>query len=98
MKSTDAFQDALVKDAAEIAFPVYVRDLLLWHDEIYPVVFVIYDAQQERAYWSYVQRDVPQPDESSLQLTQTIRVLVENHLTEASFSEFATWLRELGRI
>ncbi|MBY0528502.1 MAG: DUF4365 domain-containing protein [Gemmataceae bacterium] len=45
------------KDADSLAIRIERRDLVSWIDEQYPVIFVVYDATKDRAYWLHVQRE-----------------------------------------
>jgi hypothetical protein len=42
-------------DGRTISWPISRRDLKLWLSETYPVILVVYDGQEDRAYWLYVQ-------------------------------------------
>lgn len=53
VKATD--QLPLLKDGATISWCVSRRDLKLWLQELYPVVLVVYDGAQDKAYWLSVQ-------------------------------------------
>jgi hypothetical protein len=44
-----------VRNKAALAFRVLRQDLVFWMGERYPVIFVLYDAKQERAYWLHIQ-------------------------------------------
>ena len=38
-----------------ISYPVNLADLKNWASEIFPFIFVIYDATKEEAYWLHIQ-------------------------------------------
>ena len=45
----------MLADRRTISFSVDLRDVRHWLQEIMPVIFVVYDAVKEKAYWLYVQ-------------------------------------------
>ncbi len=97
VKATESLERLIDVANERIAIPVYVRDLFIWLGEFYPVVFSVYDAVEEVAYWTYVQRDVVRPPSDTLQVTQTIYVPRSNVVTKAAFQEFASWVPKARR-
>jgi len=53
LKATDNLP--VLKDGETIAFPVERADLEYWLGEWLPVILIVFDAQEEVAYWVYVQ-------------------------------------------
>lgn len=53
LKATDSLN--LIDSGTKISFPVDKRDLNLWLNEFYPVMLVVYDAQNRKGYWLYLQ-------------------------------------------
>lgn len=71
MKATDSLP--VLKDGRTIAFPVLRADLHYWLGEILPVIFVVYDAQADIAYWLYVQAYFQNlPDSGLTQVGETV--------------------------
>lgn len=48
----------LIRKGATIAHSIERRHLTLWQEELMPVILVVYDAAEERAYWLSVQGDL----------------------------------------
>ena len=42
-----------------LTFPLEVRDVLLWREEILPVLVVVYEAATDQAYWCHIQATFP---------------------------------------
>ena len=55
VKATDDLP--LLADGRIVSWGVNRRDLLLWLNEAYPVVLVVYDGRRNRAFWLHVQAD-----------------------------------------
>jgi hypothetical protein len=53
VKATDEPQRAANPGALRAR--IQRKDLLSWNGELYPVILVLYDARQDRAYWIHVQ-------------------------------------------
>jgi len=41
--------------SGDVSFPIGKKDLELWLKQILPVILVLFDAQNEKAYWVYLQ-------------------------------------------
>jgi|ERR1700677_2965634 len=54
LKATDSI--GRFKNKNGFAFSVSKKDLNLWHQEPFPVYFVLFDAKKEKAYWIYFQK------------------------------------------
>jgi hypothetical protein len=53
LKATDSL--SLSRDGQSIPFSVDRADLEYWLEERYPVILIVYDAQDDVAFWVYVQ-------------------------------------------
>lgn len=53
VKATDDLP--LLADGKTISWVISRRDLLLWLDEVFPVIMVVYDGEKDRAFWLHVQ-------------------------------------------
>jgi hypothetical protein len=53
VKATDHLP--LLADGKTISWVISRRDLLLWLDEVCPVILVVYDGMRDRAFWLHVQ-------------------------------------------
>lgn len=53
VKATDRIQYR--KQKGEFAFSVEVAHIRTWLDEPMPVILVLYDAREDKAYWQYLQ-------------------------------------------
>jgi hypothetical protein len=56
VKATDALEKYVINDGKTISFPIGRQYIALWRAEPMPVILVVYDAINERAYWLYTQR------------------------------------------
>lgn len=54
LKATDRLP--ILSDGRTISIPVAIADLKYWLSQPWPVILVVYDAKNDRAYWLYVQR------------------------------------------
>lgn len=53
LKATDTLH--VVANGSAVAYALDTRDLLHWLSEPWPVILVLYDGRNDRAYWIYVQ-------------------------------------------
>lgn len=74
LKATDNLESYRLKSGT-LSFPLDRRDLELWLNQILPVILVLFEAQQERAYWLYLQQYFAQ-QQKSLDSFQTDTVSV----------------------
>jgi Domain of unknown function (DUF4365) len=68
------------------------RDLKLWLEEAYPVILVVYDGQNERAYWIHIQAyilDHRTPELFAGGETVAVHVPVANRLRPAAIRAIA---------
>jgi len=81
LKATDNIEFYRLKSGV-VSFPLEKKDLELWLKQILPVILVLFDAQEEKAYWLYLQLyfeqksisvDLIQTDSFSVQDLNAIR-------------------------
>jgi hypothetical protein len=87
--------DALKRSADGTVIPVRLewRDLLFWLNEMMPVILVLYDAQEDNAYWLYLQEYFRQQQwtrRAGASTTVTVYVPMDNVLDDSA-------LRRLGQ-
>ncbi len=100
LKATDDLK--LLLDQQTIAFPVKRADLEFWLDEPMPCMLIMYDAQDDAAYWLYVQAyfaDQPGFDLAQVGDTITVHIPTTNTVDQGAMGKFAefrdTILRQL---
>ena len=94
--------DILKKSADGTVIPVRLewRDVLFWANELDPIILIRYDAEEDRAYWLYVQesfRRVQWPERSGKASTITVHIPAGNVLDEAAIRRFAQFRKERRR-
>ncbi len=95
LKATDALKRSA--DGTVIPLRLEWRDLLFWVNEQQPVILVRYDAQEDRAYWLYVQeyfRRESWGERAAMASTVTVRIPAGNVLDVASVRQFARFRDE----
>lgn len=83
-------------DGTVIPLRLEWRDLLFWLNEAKPVILVLYDAQEDRAFWLNVQeyfRGQRWMKRAGKTTTVTVHVPTVNILNEAAIRRFA-WFRD----
>ena len=78
----------LLNDGETIAFPIERRHLRTWQTETMPVIRVIYDALEERAYWLHMQNYLKGVVLLPGQGTLTLRLPKQNALKAAAIETF----------
>jgi hypothetical protein len=86
VKATDTLRQSSQGD--HILFSLEVRDLLLWQQERLPVILVIYDAQQGRAFWLHIQGYFAQQPDITDRIYVNVQVPVANLLSETALDHF----------
>ncbi len=78
---------------------VSARHLDLWLHEAMPVILVVYEAAQDRAYWLFIQSYIRTLSVSLSQGQETIRLFVPaaNVLDERAIKEFRQYKQEALR-
>ncbi|HYV91595.1 MAG TPA: DUF4365 domain-containing protein [Chitinophagales bacterium] len=79
------------KDKKHLLFTVSNADLKLWTVEPNPVIFILYDALKEIAYWLYVQPHL----KVSKSKTQRIRIPVLNRINSQAIRKFVSYKNNL---
>lgn len=95
LKATDTLKKSA--DGTVISLRLQWRDLLYWLNEGEPVILVLYDAQQDTAYWLYVQdyfRRIHWAARAAAATTVTVHVPASNVLDEAAIRLFARFRDE----
>ena len=88
LKATDGLR--VVHDGQSVSFPVKVGHLRQWSLEIHPFFLIVYDAQNDRAFWLHVQAYVDRfPEVLNPEQTRVnVRVPTRNLLTLKSIDHF----------
>lgn len=96
VKSTDRLP--LTQRDTMISWTVDRRDLKLWIEESYPVVLVVYDAENDNAYWAFVNYNLEEGSmskPSGARATMTIRIPTANRFNMHSVRRIAKLKRAL---
>lgn len=94
--------DSLGRSAKGKVIPLRLewRDLLFWLNDTSPIILVLYDAQEDRAFWLYVQeyfRRQRWEKRARTATTVTVHVPTANVLNEAAVRLFARFRDEYLR-
>lgn len=95
LKATNALKRST--DGKVILVRLEWRDLLFWLNELPPVILVLYDAQDDRAFWLYMQEYFRQQrwaKRAGKATTVTVHIPTENVLDEAAVRQFARFRDE----
>ena len=90
LKATDNLKRSA--DGTVIPLRLEWRDLLFWLNAAEPIILILYDAQEDRAYWLYVQeyfRRIQWRERSGTAATVTVHVAADNVLDESAIRLFA---------
>jgi hypothetical protein len=92
LKATDSPQR--VANGSAMSYALDTRDLLHWLNEPWPVIFVLYDGGNDRAYWIYVQSYFAQlravrPGQERRSVT--VHVPVENIVDPDAIRQFSRY-------
>jgi hypothetical protein len=90
LKATDSLKRSA--DGTVIPIRLEWRDLLFWVNEGAPVILIVYDAQEDKAFWLYVQeyfRRLQWAKRATVATTVTIHIPIGNILNEAAIRLFA---------
>ena len=97
LKATDNIEHYQLK-SGEFSFPLERQDAELWLNQMMPVILILFDAQNEKAYWLYLQRYFGQ-HKLSLNLIQTKRFSVhfneKNQVDDNAISQWRTYKNHL---
>lgn len=91
LKATDTLE--LLADQETIPLKIKRADLELWGQELMPYILILYDAQQDIAYWLYVQAYFQQQeiDITTLSETHTLHLKKQNILNAEAIRKFAAY-------
>ena len=95
LKATNALKRST--DGKVILVRLEWRDLLFWLNELNPVILVVYDARDDRAFWLYVQeyfRRQRWAKRAGKAITVTVHIPTDNVLDEAAVRQFARFRDE----
>lgn len=98
LKATDTLKTSA--DGTVVPIRLEWRDLLYWLNERWPIILVLYDAQDDRAFWLYVQeyfrgrRWAKRGDKAN---TVTVHIPTKNVLDEAAIRRFARFRKQRRR-
>ena len=97
LKATDSLASQLIDNGETISYSVERRHIELWQAEPMPVIFVVYDAIQETAYWLYVQRHLQSSPllAKDKQKEVRLRIPIHNRLDAAAFGAFQRFKNEI---
>jgi Domain of unknown function (DUF4365) len=90
VKATDGM--SLKEGQAEISFRIERANLLLWLDELEPMILIVFDAKKIKAYWLCVQEYFAAIDDFNLFAagkTITVKVPVANRVNTGAMRRFA---------
>jgi hypothetical protein len=96
LKATDNLR--LIKNNTIISFPVDKRDISLWRKELYPVIFIVYDAQKNKGYWLYIQEYLKSLQNFSftkIGKTYNIHIPLSNTIDRKAMKKFAKYKNDL---
>jgi hypothetical protein len=86
LKATDNLERLLINKGKTISLPIEKRHLQLWQSEPVPIILIVYDAQNEKAYWLHAQKYVQEKRISFLteQTEVSLHIPLTNILDEAA--------------
>lgn len=97
VKATDSLKR--LADGTAIPIRLEWRDLLYWLNEQQPVILIVYEAQEDKAYWLWVQDYFQRRrwgERAGASSTVTVHIPTDNILNEAAVRLFARF-RDEGR-
>ena len=92
LKATD--NPLFVSNNKEISYPTDKRDLRTWFEEPLPVIFILFDAKNDKAYWVYIQqylRNLTNFDVDKIADNYSVRIPVVNIIDKNSFQLFRSY-------
>lgn len=89
--------DVPITDPTASTIPIVLntKDLDFWLQEPMPFILILYQAQEDVAYWYYLQAKLSELDRSNLGKTYTIYVEKQNILNESAVLLFATYKNQV---
>ena len=98
LKATDSLK--LLADGEMISFTLSRSDLELWLGEPMPSILIVYDAQQDIAYWLYLQayfEAMVNFDLSRVGATVTVNISKKNIVNSEAIAKFARYKEKIVR-
>ena len=98
LKATDNLP--VLANRQTIAFSVSRADLKSWTAQTFPCILAVYDAQNDRAYWLYIQayyQQRPEFDMVAVGETVTVHIPITNVLNEAAIQKFRRFKQQILR-
>jgi Domain of unknown function (DUF4365) len=98
LKATDNLE--FIHSGTIISFTVDKRDLDLWLNEFNPVILVIYDAENFKGYWLYIQayfQNLQNFTLASVNKTLNVHIPIVNKINKSSMKKFAEQKERLYR-
>ncbi len=92
LKATDKIK--LIRKNRFASFSIDKRDLNLWLEEPMPCILVLYDAINNKAYWSYLQATLenhPSFDINNVKERYSINIPVSNRINKSSLKRFRSF-------
>ncbi len=91
LKATDHLK--MVQKGQLVSFAVSAKHINLWCDEIMPVILILYDVQNDRAFWLYIQKYVKSANFKMVatQGTATLHIPAENVLDADAVKQFRVY-------
>ncbi len=89
--------DTPIADPTSPTIPIVLntKDLDFWLQEPMPFILILYQAQEEVAYWYYLQANLSELERSKLGKTYTVYVEKQNILNESAVLLFATYKNQV---
>lgn len=98
LKATDNL--SLINNNTTVSFPLDKRDLTLWLNEFYPVILVVYDAQNEKGYWLYLQayfQSLTNFSLSNVGSSHNVHIPLTNRISKGAMTKFKNYKEKLYR-
>jgi|SRR5882724_7831046 len=92
LKATDKPKE--LKKKTEVSFQTNKKDLETWYNELFPVILILYDAENDIGYWIYIQqylRNLINFDLEKLTDNFNIRMPKTNTIDISAFQRFRTY-------
>lgn len=97
LKATDHL--SFSRDGQSIPYVVDRSDLEYWLEERYPVILIVYDAQDDMAYWIYVQDYFQNRQQMPFELvgaTLTMHLTRSQYVNSDAIRQFAVYKAQIS--
>lgn len=74
-------------DGQTLRYILETRDLETWLRELMPVILVVYDAPNDRAYWLYIQRAFPVASSIEDRIYVTVQIPTSNQIDSTTMNQ-----------